>query len=121
MMLTESIPFGSFLLSEANGHRSRENVTIISGQKLVAGAVVGKITASSKFTEYDNGASDGSQAAAGILLGAVDASDGDMPGVLIARDAEVKKDTLTWKSGADDTAKNAGIADLAALGIIVRS
>ena len=50
-----------------------------------------------------------------------DASDGDMPGVLIARDAEVKKDTLTWKSGADDTAKNAGIADLAALGIIVRS
>lgn len=41
--LTESVnKDGGFIVSEANGWRSRENVTVASGQNLAAGAVVGR-------------------------------------------------------------------------------
>lgn len=120
MALTEGKRAGEFLLTEANGYRSREEVTVAASQKLVAGAVVGKITTGGKFAEYNNGASDGTQAAAGILWEAVDALTGtpaDKRGVIIARDAEVNLDLLTWKSGASQGDIDAGVADLKALGI----
>ena len=46
--------FVHFSAIQANGYRSRENIVVASGQNLVAGAVVGKITASSKYAVYDN-------------------------------------------------------------------
>jgi hypothetical protein len=49
----------------------------------------------------------------------VDATGGDKDGAIIRRDAEVDGDLLNW--GANDgTGITAGIADLLALGIIVR-
>ena len=62
----------------------------------------------------------GSQAAAGVLIGAVDASAADKLGVILARDAEVDYDTLQWKSGMNQSDKDAGVVDLTAIGIIVR-
>jgi hypothetical protein len=41
--LTETTHTAEFLLSEADGKRSREAVTVLSGQDLTAGAVVGKV------------------------------------------------------------------------------
>jgi hypothetical protein len=41
---TEGQHAGEFLLSEAPGNLSRENVTVLSGQNLKAGAVVGRVT-----------------------------------------------------------------------------
>ena len=117
--LTEGMHTAEFLYSEANGNRSREEIVVVSGQNLVAGAVVGKITASGKYTAYDNAAVDGSETAAGVLYAAVDASAADAAGVIIARDAEVNGEEIDWgaETGGDITA---GIADLAAVGIIVR-
>ena len=116
---TEKVHDGEFLISEANGHQSREQVVVVSGQDLVAGSVVGKITATSKYKIYDNTAVDGSETAAGVLFGAVDASGGDKDGVIIERDAEIDGDLLNW--GANDGAGiTAGIADLLLKGIKVR-
>lgn len=43
--LTESVnKDGGFIISEAPGYRSRDNVTVASGQTLKAGAVVGRIS-----------------------------------------------------------------------------
>ncbi len=53
-------------------------VTIVSGQNLARGALLGKITASGKYTLCDSGASDGSQVPKGILAEAVDASAADV-------------------------------------------
>lgn len=112
--LTEGKHAGEFLVSEGNGWISREAVTIVSGQNLVAGTVLGKITASGKYKAYSNAAADGSEVAAGILFDNVDASGGDVAGaVMIARHAEVNGDELT---GNDAN----GTTDLAALAIIVR-
>jgi hypothetical protein len=118
--ISEGAHPGEFILSEANGHRSRENATLITGQNLGAGAVLGKITATGKYTGYDNGAGDGSQAAAGILYAAVDATNADMDCVVIVRHAEVIGDALDFDAGMSGADQTAATADLLALGIIVR-
>lgn len=118
--MTEALRTGEFILSEANGTISREEITVVSGQDLAAGTVVGKITASGKYTAYDDDNVDGSQTAAGILYAAVDASGGDAKGVIIARHAEVSTDLLTWAGTNDAGDITAGKADLAALDIILR-
>lgn len=116
---TEKTSTAEALISEANGHRSRENVTVVSGQNLKACQIVGKVTASAKYAAYDNAASDGSEVAAGMLLEAVDASAADKAGAIIARDAEVDADLLNW--GTNNAAGiTAGKTDLASLNIRVR-
>lgn len=117
--LTEGRHAGEFLKSEAAGSRSRENVTIVSGQDLGAGAVLGKITSGGKYTAVDQAASDGSQTAAAVLLNPCDATDGDVAAAIIARDAEVNGDCLDW--GSQSAAeKTTGVTELLAVGIIVR-
>ncbi len=118
--LTEGTHAGEFLVSEGNGWQSRDSIVVISGQNLAAGAVLGQITASKKYTLHNSSASDGSEAAIAILFEAVDASAGDANGVGIARLAEVNGDEITWKSGISVANKTAGIESLKAAGIIVR-
>ena len=117
---TEAIHKNEGNLSEGNRSISREEITVVSGQNLGAMFVVGKITASGKYKEYDNAAVDGSQAAAGVLIGAVDATSGDKKGVILARYVEVDYDLLQWKAAMSQGDKDAGVVDLAAIGIIVR-
>ncbi|MBL4781790.1 MAG: head decoration protein [Porticoccaceae bacterium] len=117
--LTEGRHAGEFIVSEANGSRSREAITVVSGQDLGAGDVVGKVTASSKYAIYNNAASDGTEVAAGILYAAVDASAADAGGVVVIRDAEVNAAEIGWNSQAQG-AIDAGTTDLLALGIISR-
>lgn len=114
-VLSETVHPGEFLLSESNGHRSREAVTVtVSGAtKWVSGTVLGKVTSSGKYVKYANGASDGSEVAAAILLNELAPVAGDIKATVIARDAEVIDAKLT---GIDA----AGRADLAALGIVLR-
>lgn len=116
---TEGRHAGEFIMSEAPGQRSRENVTIASGQNLKAGAVLGKLTSGGHYAEYSNGLSDGTQAAAAILIADCDATAGAVKAAVINCDAEVNGKCLDWgsESGADITA---GIADLLAIGIKVR-
>ena len=114
---TEGKHAGEFLLSEANGQRSRANVTIVSGQNLSAGAVLGKVTASGKYKAYDDGAGTGEQTAVAILLDNVDASLGDVEAAAFVRDCEVNGEEIAFASGVDEAG---AIVDLASVGIIVR-
>ncbi|MDI3489564.1 MAG: hypothetical protein PWP11_841 [Thauera sp.] len=60
-------------------------VTIVSGQNLTRGAVLGKITASGKYNLSLSGASDGSQTPDLILAENCDASSGDKVALAYAR------------------------------------
>lgn len=115
---TEGTSTNEVLLSYDN--ISKDTVTLISGQNLTAGTVLGVITASGKYTLHNNAASDGSEAAAAVLLANSDASGGDLSVVAITRLAEVKEDLLVWKSGISGANKTAGLAALAAKFIIAR-
>jgi hypothetical protein len=111
---------GEFVVSEGNGKISRETITVVSGETLEAGAVLGKITASGKYKALDPAAVDGSEAAAAILYDAVDASVADAEGVAIARLAEVNAAELVWPDGITGGEKTTALGELAALNIISR-
>lgn len=116
-----------YLVSEANGTRSREVVTIAQGQNLLPGAVLGKVTATGKYVAVDpangsgeGGTPDGSQTAVAVLFAAVDTAAAEKPGVITARDAEVDAHALAWPAGTTEPQKTAALAQLAAVGIVAR-
>ncbi len=121
---TETRHNGEFLMSEAEGKRSRENGTLVAGQNLVAGTVLGRITSGGKLAAANNDASDGTEVSVGILLNTTDASstgtNADTAVAYIARDAEVNGNCLVFASSEDSGDITANKADLAALGIIIR-
>jgi hypothetical protein len=119
MTLTEGKHTAEFVVSQAPGTLSVDAVTIVLGQDRKAGDVMGKITASGKYKIYDNAAVDGSEVAAGILWGDVDATAADKPGTLLERLAEVRAADLGW-NGQAQPAIDAGLADLLAKNIKAR-
>lgn len=113
------------ILSEANGQRSRDNVTILGGYSgagvLKAGTVLGKITSGGKYTLSPNSGSDGSQTAIAILIDNVDVTDGDVTAAVLSGDAEVNGGSLEYDSTVNDnTKKGTKATQLAAVGIKVR-
>lgn len=117
---TEGRHPAEYIVSEANGTRSREVVTLITGQKLGPGTVLGKITASGKYTILAPAASDGSEAAAAVLFDHIDATTADRAAVITARDTEVKSAALVWPTGATTNQKTTALGQLRALGIVAR-
>lgn len=110
-----------FLASEASGTRSREIVTIASGNIITAGMVLGQITADGKYAPHESGASDGTETAVAVAYEDVDASAADQDVTAIVRDAEVFRDRLAWDASVDNTTKeDAAIAQMADVGIITR-
>ena len=84
--LTETLHTGEFIVSEANGTRSREQVTLAAAAAaLPGGQVLGKITASGKYVAYSNVAVDGSEAAAAILYAAAADSAADQKVTVVVR------------------------------------
>lgn len=117
---TEAAADGEVVLSEANGTRSRETITLLTGVSYRAGEVLGKITSGGKYNQADQGASDGTETAVAVLIYAVDATGGDKPGDILARDAEVKASMLQYKSGQSGGNQTTSRTELAAVGIISR-
>jgi hypothetical protein len=121
MLYTESNRIADFLKWEVDPQFTRETVILASGQNLKAGHVLGKITASGKYTSYDDQNADGSQTADGILLYDCDASGGDKKAVILKRGpALIASASLVWGAGVLAGEKTTGLADLAALNIIDR-
>jgi hypothetical protein len=117
---SESQYLADWLKFEEDNLYSRDQVTVPSGQNLKTGTVVGIITASGKVTQLAPSANDGSENAAGVLIGDVDASAADKPGVIIARHAICSDKGLVWPGGITGPQKNTALGQLKALGILVR-
>lgn len=114
---TEPKVLGDGIKWEEDGDYSRRKVTIASGNTVALLEVVGKITASGKFAPFNQDAVDGTEAAAGISILAVDASAADAKGVIIEREALVAMENLVWPADIIAGEKEAAIAELEALGI----
>lgn len=105
---TEGRHAGEFILSLANGDRSLDNVTIASGQGVLAAGTVLTLDG----TEYK--AANAAQFASAILFDTVDATSASVKAVVVARDAEVKGVVLTGYNASGHQ------PDLIASGIVVR-
>jgi hypothetical protein len=123
--LTKIQSNASFIVSESNGYRSRDDVTVTvpATTTYAAGTILGKITASGKYVRHAAGATDGSEDEAGVLYETLVNTTGsgvDNASVSMARDAEVNGSELTYEVGADAAQITASNLALKALGIIVR-
>jgi hypothetical protein len=116
-----TMPAQSAIKYEAPQSYSRDDITVVSGQNLAANTVLGKITASSKYTAWAPGAADGSQNACAVLVSPVNASAADAPGVAIARHAIVAAGSLVYAGTPTDPQKATALAALRALGIVART
>jgi len=124
-ILTKGKASAAFIVSESNGYRSRDDVTVTvpADTTYAAGTILGKITATDKFVRHAAAAVDGSEVEAGILYETLANTTGsavDSESVSFARDAEVNGSELTYEAGADATQITTSDAALKALGIIVR-
>lgn len=120
MKVTDSPGAGHFILSEANGYRSRQRMTVGLNQTLLAGQVLGKITASGLYVALAPAASDGSQTVAGIAFDDYVTTTQSVDGVSFERDGEVTLDKLVWPAGVTEGQKTAAVAALAAKGVLAR-
>lgn len=112
---------GAFIKSEGNGDISRETIIVAATYgRLVAGTVLGKITASGKYRPYDNDNTDGSQTAAAILVYDVDATTVDVTAVGLVRLAEVWTNRLVWAATVAGGEKAPAYVELAAANVFVR-
>jgi hypothetical protein len=120
-VLTESMNLGDLLKYEAPNLYSRDRVTVAAGQNLPLGTVVGVVTATGKVKQIDPSAEDGSQVAAGVLLQACDATLADRDnGLVVARHAIVSDHALVWPEAITTAEKASAMAQLKALGVLVR-
>ncbi len=96
-------------------------MTVAAGQTLPLGAVLGRVTATGKVKQIDPSATDGSQYAAGVLMQDADAHLADRDdGLMVARHAIVSDHALHWPTGITTAEQQAVLAQLKALGVIVR-
>jgi hypothetical protein len=84
-VLTEPPSMGDVLKYEVNPNYTREVITLLTGMPYPVGSVLGKITASDKYTLSTATGSDGAQTATAVLLYAVDATLADATGIVVAR------------------------------------
>lgn len=120
--LTEGPYTGEFILSEANGDRSRDNITVELANAvdngIDAGTVLGMRASDGKYLAYDDTATDGTEVVAGVLYAPTGDLDGggDVEGVIINADAEVIGEKILGPTGTETDVETG----LAALGIKIR-
>lgn len=118
--LEEGRHAGEFIVSEANGHRSRLQATVLADEVLEAGHVVGRVTATNKLREWNPANNDGSEAVFGVAFAKVDATGADKQGVVLVRDCEVNGAELVYFDGATEGNIETATLALEGLGIIAR-
>ena len=121
-VLTEPPSMGDVLKYEVNPNYTREVVTLLIGTNYPSGAVLGRVTASGKYTLSPATGADGSQVATAVLLYAVDATLADATGIVLVRGPSiVSRAALAYEATVNDAAKIAAkITQLGAVGIIAR-
>lgn len=106
---------GDLLLVEINPAWTRQ-ISPITGTKLPMGTVLAKLA--DKYQRIDFAGAGGAEVAAAVLAEDIDASAGDVRGVIIKRGAVVASDALVWPSGVTAPQKTGALAQLEALGVV---
>lgn len=88
-----------------------QDITVLSGQNLTRGALLGKITASGKYVLSLAGAGDGSQTPVAILAEDVDASAGDKSGIAYIS-GDFNENAITYGTGHTADGVRDGLRDL---------
>ncbi len=118
VMATKKPGTGEYIITES-GPISRDKITLYGGDFL-AGTLLGKATATEKYTQWDPSASDGTEVAAAVLYAAVDASESDQQAVANTRLAELDDQLIIYPEAATPEEIAVAHSDLATAHLIVR-
>ena len=120
-VLHEPVHLSDLLKYEAPNLYSRDEVIVAAGQSLALGAVVGRVTATHEIVALDPTANDGRETVAGVLIEAVvTAATERKRSVIVSRHALVFGGALVLPNTLTSEQTTAAIAQLTALGIVVR-
>lgn len=111
-VLTEGMHEVEYLIHEQDVQISRATGTLITGQNLKSGTILGLITSSGKWTQLDQDASDGSEVARAILYHSVDATSADKACVVHQYDVVANALEVIWPSDIDAGEKTTAIGEL---------
>lgn len=112
---------GLFLVGPNDPNRSNENIVLAATTvELPAGTALGKVTASGKYVPWAPAAADGSQNLAGFLWGRRPISTGDQRAAMVARDATVNGNLVTYINVPSAPQLAAAIAAASANSLMIR-
>jgi len=118
--LTESQNLGDLLKFEEDNLFSRGEIMVNSGQNIAFATVVGRLNSNSNIVTLNSGGGTGNDIAVGIIADDVNASTAAKRSWMIARHAIVATNSVIWPAGTTTTQMNTAIAQLKALGILLR-
>ena len=119
--IKQTLNLGDLLKYEEQGFYSRDRVILTAGHTLFLGTVLGLVTSTGKVKPFDPSATDGSQVACGVLLQDCDAYLAERDDALmLARLGTVADNALTWPAAITTAERAVAVAQLKALGILVR-
>jgi hypothetical protein len=98
-------------------NHTNKRVTYLTGTAYKSGDILGKVTASGKFTRWDADAATGIETVAGICWDDVDATGGDVIGDVFYRGPAVVNQDYLYYNGDTEATANTG---LLALDIVVK-
>lgn len=116
---TQPKTLGDLLLVEVSPGWTTEKGLLLAGTKYSFGQVLAKVAG--KYQVLDPAGAAAAKKAVAVLGESVDATEGDRPGVLIARGAVVDPNELVWPAGLPDGQKTTALDELNALGIVARA
>jgi hypothetical protein len=119
-MIQEGLYLGDLLKYEAPQLYSRERVTVAAGQVLKMGTVVAELP-NGQVKALAPGANDSTKIAVGVLITDSDAHLMDRDALMVCRHAIVVDIALIWPAGVTAEQKAAAIAQLKALGVLIRT
>ncbi len=120
-VLHEPANLADLLKYEAPNLYSRDEVVVAASQTLALGAVVGRVTATREIVALDPAANDGREIAAGVLIEAVTTTATERRrSVIVSRHAIVFGGALVFAPTLTAEQTAAALAQLAALGVLVR-
>lgn len=122
LIATETARLSNLVKHEEGGqnYTSRDEVTILSGETVNVGSVLGKVTATGKYVLSDADAANGSQVASAVCLQNLGTVGADTACIVIVRDAVLNREALVWDAANDAAEILAAEAELKAAGVLVR-
>jgi len=110
---------GAHIVDEPSKKIARKKIVILAGATLKAGAVLGMVTASKKYVEFNPAAGDGSQSAKAVLFDNVIDNGSDQEAVANIRECALNAQEVVWKPGMTAGEITAAKAQLDALNIVL--
>ena len=114
-------PTANFIVSEANGYRSREQIVVAQGGLYRDGTILQAVAGDElKYAPFAGGGDEDGGGPLAVLFQTVDARDADIRATGMVRDCELQRAMLKFAGEVSAADREAAYAGLAAAHVVMR-